>query len=93
MSDCKNRASIVRQKKKSDALNNAGQREFDVDDERIQLAAAFTQRFHDATRNPLLAAMSRRVQCSFVSPFSRTLVRRCVRLGTIGRNCLRRVSV
>jgi hypothetical protein len=40
-------------------LNNAGQREFNVDDNRIELAAPFALRVHDATRNRSIAKMSR----------------------------------
>jgi hypothetical protein len=42
-------------------LDNAGKRKFDVDNERIELAAAFILWVHDATRNRLVATMSRRL--------------------------------
>jgi hypothetical protein len=59
VSHCDNRTSIVCQKKKGDALNNAGQREFNVDDERVELATTFILPVHDATRNCSTTRMSR----------------------------------
>jgi len=59
MAHRKDDSGIVRQEKKRNALNNAGQREFNVDDNRIELTAPFALRVHDATRNRSIAKMSR----------------------------------
>lgn len=59
MSHRENRSSIVRQEEKGNALNNAGEREFDINDEHIELTAAFTLQTHDATRNRSMTRMSR----------------------------------
>ena len=40
-------------------MDNAGERKLDVDDDRIELAAAFTLWVHDATRNRSMIGMSR----------------------------------
>ena len=59
MSKRENRTSVVCQEKKGNPLNNAGESELDVDDDRIELATAFTLRVHDATRNRSMIGMSR----------------------------------
>jgi hypothetical protein len=84
MAHRKNDTGIVRQEKKSNALDNAGKRKFDVDNEGIELAAAFILWVHDATRNRLIATMSRHgVQCNCVSPSSVISMVPCARLNII----------
>jgi hypothetical protein len=86
MSHGENHSSIIRQEKKRNALNNAGERELNVDDERIELTTSFILRIHDATRNRLLATMSRRtVQGNFVSLFRLTSCAACASFDLMGR--------
>jgi hypothetical protein len=86
MSHGENHSSIIRQEKKGNALNNAGEREFNVGDERIELATSFILRIHDATRNRLIATMSRRtVRGNFVSLFRLTFCAACASFDLIGR--------
>ena len=46
-----NGAGVVGQEGKGQALDNAGERKLDVNDDLIQLAAAGGRRFHDASRS------------------------------------------
>ena len=52
------RTRVIRQKKESDALDDADERQFDINDNRIELAAALAWRIHDATGNRSLIKMS-----------------------------------
>jgi hypothetical protein len=54
------RASLVCQEKECDSLDNADQRQLDVDNDGIELAAAFAWRIHDATRKRSMIKLSRR---------------------------------
>ena len=59
MSQRQNGARIIRQKKQCNALNDADESQLDVNDNRIELAAARVQWIHPASGNRLAIRMSR----------------------------------
>ena len=61
-------AGVIGQDRKSQALDNAGERELDVDDDLIQLAAAGGRRFHDRSRSRSVGRVSTLQPRSAASP-------------------------
>jgi len=59
MSPRQNSARVVGQEKQCNTLDDAGQGQLDIDDNRIELAAAPSQRIHAATGNRPAIMMSR----------------------------------
>ena len=53
--DC---AGVIRQEKERNTLDDADQSELNINDRRIELAAALAWRIHDATGNRSLIKMS-----------------------------------